>query len=270
MMETKQYIYEIVHINDLDFDHYLSLIKKGYCIFDVKDEVVSYLCSEFDYYYQKYKDYDALYEYACLLKQKDKDNEESAWKYFQAMFHLAQHKYVKAYYSLGMCFYNGYGVIKDIKQAYENFVKGEIEGYVPATNALAALYYKGEYVEQDKEKSFIMMKSCADQGYAIAMHNVALSYLHGEGVNKDINECLRYYKLAASQDFAKSHYHLGYMYLYGDEVPQDYDEGFYHLYKAALLGNEDARDLIKQIGNQSQLDYKNKYWYQIDEDIYRD
>ena len=28
MMETKQYIYEIVHINDLDFDHYLSLIKK--------------------------------------------------------------------------------------------------------------------------------------------------------------------------------------------------------------------------------------------------
>ena len=104
MEDKKQkWIYQTIAINEDDINMYISYIKKGYCLFDIKDYLMHSFCEDFEHLYEKNKDNDFLYEYALLLRKiGNKENGEDI-KHFQIMLNLANQGYVKAYYSLGLC-----------------------------------------------------------------------------------------------------------------------------------------------------------------------
>ena len=263
MTDKKQkWIFQTIAIKEIK--DYISYIKQGYCVFDLNEYDIPYFIEEFERLYHETKDDDFLYEYAFLLKKTSEKEEGVDVKYFEIMLNLANHQYVKAYYSLGICYSDGYGTKQDLKKAYEYFSLGISQGYLLALNALGVMYFNGEYVQEDKTKSFEIMLECADNGLAVSQVNVALAYYYGNGVSIDYQKAFRYASLAASQGHKRALYLLGNMYLDGDGVEQDYDEALYYFMKALEKGYERARDMLEYLKDRSTLLYQNKIWYKID------
>ena len=263
MKDKKQkWIFQTISVETIE--EYISYIKQGYCVFDVKDYDISYFIEEFERLYNETKDNDFLYEYAVLLKKKSEKEEGIDIKYFEIMLNLANKQYVKAYYSLGICYSDGYGVKQDSKVAYDYLSLGASQGYLLALNALGVMYYQGEYVNEDKAKSFEIMLECADQGLAVSQVNVALAYYYGTSTAKDYDKAFHYASLAASQNHRRALYLLGNMYLDGDGVEEDYDEALFYFMKALEKGYEKAREMLDYLKVRSTLLYQNKLWYKID------
>ena len=265
MEDKKQkWIYQTIAIDEDDIDMYISYIKKGYCLFDIKDYLMHSFCEDFEHLYEKNKDNDFLYEHALLLRKIGNKNKGEDIKHFQIMLNLANQGYVKAYYSLGLCYADGYGTEQDLKKAYEYLLLGASNGYLLAYNALGVMYYSGEYVKEDKAKSFEIMLECAERGLAVSQVNVALAYYYGTSTSKDYQKAFHYASLAASQGHKRALYLLGNMYLDGDGVEEDYDEALYYFMKALEKGYERARDMLDYLKDRSTLLYQNKLWYKID------
>ena len=269
LLMKQKWIYKTINIGLSDFEKYVSLIKQGYCVFNVNESTATYLSYEFESYYQETKDDDFLFEYAWLLKQSEfADNK---WEtVISILMQLVERKYIKAYSMLGVCFYKGYYVEQDYEKAFNYFSLAAQEGYAPALNNLSLHYLYGYYVEKDKNKAFELMKESADLGYDIAQANVAYSYLEGDGPKQNYELARHYAFLAADQGLARAYYYLGRIYLEGLGAEKDYDEGFYYMYKAALKENKSAKRIIEELGNRSQLLYQSKWWYKIDEQIFKD
>ena len=263
-MDNKKQIWNFKTISIEKIEDYISYIKQGYCVFDVKDYDISYFIEEFERLYNETKDNDFLYEYAVLLKKKSEKEEGIDVKYFEIMLNLANEQYAKAYYSLGICYSDGYGVKKDSKVAYEYLSLGASQGYLLAYNALGVMYYQGEYVQEDKAKSFEIMLECADKGLAVSQVNVALAYYYGTSTAKDYDKAFHYASLGASQNHRRALYLLGNMYLDGDGVEEDYDEALYCFMKALEKGYEKAREMLDYLKVRFTLLYQNKLWYKID------
>lgn len=266
--QKQQWIYQTVFLNEMDTDKYVSYIKKGYCVFDIKENYIDYFCSEFECLYNQTKDNDFLYEYAHLLRKKEVKAEGDDVKHFQIMLSLANQKYVKAYCSLGICYSDGYGVEQDSKKAYEYLSLAASQGYLVALNALGVLYYTGEYVKEDKKKAFEIMLECSKYGLAVSQCNVAIAYFYGtygELVPKDFDKAFYYASLSAEQGHRRALYVLGEMYYFGMGTNKDDDEALYYFYKALIKGYEPARRYVNYLGTRSPLLYRNELWYKIDE-----
>ena len=262
----QKWLYQTIAIDSMNIDNYIAFIKQGYCVFDVNKEVVTYLCSQFEYSYSQNKDNDLLYEYAKLLRLRDFHEKDDDEKSFQIMSQLAELHYVKAYHTLGMYYYDGVGTEEDLEKSFHYFTLAAQEGYIPSINSLSVFYYYGYVVEEDRVKSFQMVLECAEQGLAVGQTNVAIAYLNGEGVKQDYQKALHYILLAVKQNHTRAYFVLGKMYFEGIGVEKDYDNGFYYTYKAAEGGNKTAKKIIKELGDKSQLLYQNKLWYKIDEE----
>jgi TPR repeat protein len=90
--------------------------------------------------------------------------------------------------ALGICYYTGEGVTKDLEIAVELFQKAADKGNAEAQNNLGVVYYQGEVVTKDLTKSVIWYQKAADQGYAEAQNSLGVAYSHGEGVTQDLTE----------------------------------------------------------------------------------
>ena len=76
MEDNKQkWIYQTISIETIE--EYISYVKQGYCVFDIKDADIPYFCEEFERLYNATKDNDFLYEYAVLLRKKSEKEEST-------------------------------------------------------------------------------------------------------------------------------------------------------------------------------------------------
>ena len=82
----------------------------------------------------------------------------------------------------------GKGVEKDMKKAFEWFLKSAENGNAKAMNRVGCCFSNGEGVKQDKTKAFEWWLKSAENGNADAMCNVGLCYDNGEGAAKDLTK----------------------------------------------------------------------------------
>jgi TPR repeat protein len=68
-------------------------------------------------------------------------------------------------YYVGQLYYIGSGVTRDLKLAFEWFVKSAEKGYAPAQYRLGLLYLYGEGVELDAAEAVIWLQKAAEQNY---------------------------------------------------------------------------------------------------------
>lgn len=77
-------------------------------------------------------------------------------------------------------------------------------------------------------------------------YRLGLLYEKGEGVPHDMKKAIQMYEEAVKNESAKAHYRLGLLYYYGIGVDQDKELGMKYIKRAAILGNSEAQDFIKE------------------------
>lgn len=78
----------------------------------------------------------------------------------------------RALTGLGLIYFNGAGVAKDINKSLAYFVKAADNGGRMAMNILGEFYYIGKVVPENKKMAFYYWKSAVDLGYRPALKNL--------------------------------------------------------------------------------------------------
>ena len=152
--------------------------------------------------------------------------------------------------SLGTCYVNGTGVPQDYSEAVRWYRLAADQGLAEAQSVLGACYVNGTGVPQDYSEAVRWCRLAADQGLAEAQSILGACYYDGIGVPQDYSEAVRWYRLAADQGLAIGQYNLGYHLYNGLGVKPDRKEALGWLKKASAQEDEDAKLLLRQIGEQ--------------------
>lgn len=98
--------------------------------------------------------------------QKSEKNEESFEYYLKA----TNQGDVNAQYILGLCYFYGNGVEKDLSEAVKWYRKAAVQGFADAQYNLGICYYNGDGVEKNLSEAVVWFRKAADQGHAEAQN----------------------------------------------------------------------------------------------------
>ena len=177
----------------------------------------------------------------------------------------------EALYYLGLCYYNGWGIPKNDKKAFELFQKvsgpfGQISE--KASYFVAMYYYNGIVVEKDYKESVKWLKKAYD--FDEALFQLGMCYYLGHGVEKGYDEALKYFKKAANTGHVAAQKKVGELYRKLGEGYKDrcrIEEAIKWNKKMLEQGNT---DLLWEIGycyeTMGNIGYEEKYedaieWY---------
>ncbi len=120
-------------------------------------------------------------------------------------------------------------------------------GNTDAQNDLGVLYYNGEGVAKDLAKAAEWYRKAAEKKHVRAQYNLGILYLDKE----DFVSAAYWFGKAAEQGHAKALTNLGTLYYYGVGVTQDVDMAMELYNKAVGKGDERARSNLIQLGLQT-------------------
>lgn len=127
---------------------------------------------------------------------------------------------------------------------YEEGVKRIIElaeqGYDWAQKKLGVMYYNGERVQKDMAKAIFWNQKAAEQGNVDAQRNLGVFYMSGQGVAQNYEKAMYWYEKAAEQGNVDAQYNLGMMYEENIGIAQNYEKAVYWYEKAAEQGFDEA------------------------------
>ena len=142
--------------------------------------------------------------------------------------------------NLGVAYFTGRGVGRDIWLALGWFQKAAQQGYAPAEYN-AGLAYRQIGIEtgteDNNEQARYWFKKAAEQGHALAQCRLATLYHAGLGGPPDFDQAAYWYRQAAGQGVAVAQANLALMYLQGQGVSEDPKIAFEWFRKAASQGN---------------------------------
>ena len=147
--------------------------------------------------------------------------------------------------NLAICYFNGYGVEKDVEKAIYWWQKAADAGNSTAQNSLAYRYFAGDGVEKDVEKAVYWCQKAADAGYPAAQYRLAFCFLKGDGVEKDVEKAVYWWQKAADAGDSDAQNSLAFRYFKGDGVEKDVEKAVYWWQKAADAGNSGAEYMLE-------------------------
>ena len=171
----------------------------------------------------------------------------------------------------GSMYYMGHGVKKDYEKSSYWFEKSANQGNMAGEYFMAYNYEKGIGVKQDIDKAIDLYSKSAIKGNPLALHRV--SQLPQELSNKatehfengDYSIALDLFEKAALLQHRDSQYNAGMMYYKGYGVTKDNVLASYWLEKAANQGDNEAKELLKDI-NQLNIKEAKKISAKLQED----
>lgn len=164
---------------------------------------------------------------------------------------------------IGMMYYEGAGIPKNLEEAARWIKKSAESGSVEAQYMLSKMYGNGEGVSESKADRWKWLlkaaegghakaqfdfgehvstfwssypaksdpvegvkwyRKSADQGYAPALVALATCFYLGEGVAESNEEAEKFYRKAADQDYKQAKIALGKMFVRSEAKPRDFDE----------------------------------------------
>lgn len=149
---------------------------------------------------------------------------------------LADQGMPRAQYDMGLLYFDGKGVSKDLREALRWFRLSADQGFTRAQSFIGSMYALGDGVAQDYVEAEKWFRRAAGNGDASSQDWLGVLYANGHGVSKDLIEAVRFFHLAADQNLALAQYHLGVAYYGARGVPQDYVQAAAQYSKAAHQG----------------------------------
>jgi hypothetical protein len=153
----------------------------------------------------------------------------------------------KFHWEIGLKYFNGDGLKRDIPMALDHFRTAAEKGYAPAQAQMGFMYQMGFGVARDPQKAFFWYGKASDQGNDQAMYNLSCMYRNGEGVERNPAEAAKWIRKAADLGWAYAEAALGSMYAEGDGLERDPVEAFKWFLKAARQDYTSAQFAIGQM-----------------------
>lgn len=222
----------------------------------------------------------------------------SATNYITYLTNIANNGDTKAQYLLGVAYYDGRIVAKNLTlsqkwfslaaqngnleaevglariceangnyiQAHGIMKKAAKRGCVTAQSNLGITYSRGNpCVKQDYYEAAKWLTKAAKQGEPEALSNLAILYANGLGVQKDTSKALKLWVQSANKNYAPAQTQLGLLYFLGNIVKKDYAQAESWLLKALWNGVIIVLPLLGEIyttgGHGITQDYKKAYFY---------
>ncbi len=208
---------------------------------------------------------ESLYLIGCILLNNNEDKESIP--YFKKAIELGS---TEALVTLGTCYYNGEGVRKSYKKAFELYEKATLENYPIAFTMLATCYYFGRSVKQDKDKAIELYEHSAKLNCDEAMFRLSDIYL----MKEENEKALHYATLAASLGNIEAIDYLGYFNLKGISVKQDTTTAinYFEIASNYLLSSKMTLANIYYFGEGIESDYNKafKLYNELYEEDYED
>lgn len=130
----------------------------------------------------KFRDAVPLLEMVC---EHDKEN-------FDACFYLAD------------CLYNGKGISKNIKRAFQFYMIAASNKNIEASYMIGLCYFEGTGIAQESTQAVAWFTEAAKYGHPLSQYYLGMAYLKGEGISKDIPRAAQWLVHAAKQGIVEA------------------------------------------------------------------
>lgn len=205
----------------------------------------------------------------------DKSSESEVQKYrkaadngdVKAMVKLSEfyrgkdaHEEISWLYCIGMSYYLGEGVEKDMVKAvawFRRAAEHAEQSRTPSPHGVLAMlmlgscYEDGVGVKMDVVGAVKWYRKAAEFEYlkesSAAMLMLGVCYENGKGVEKDAGEAVKWYWKAAEKGNATAMINLGNCYCIGEGVERDFNEAATWWRKAEVLGSPDEKERAKKL-----------------------
>jgi TPR repeat protein len=155
---------------------------------------------------------------------------------------------------VGLCYWNGVGVEKNLTKAFEYFKKSADKDLRLGLFLVGHSYLYGKGTEKNESLGITYLRDAAvmRQGSALALYDLGVCYENGIGVPKDSVNAFIYYNRAAQKGNINALVNLGRCYLYGIGVEKDCSKAVEPLEKAAEKGYVFTKELenIKKVAEE--------------------
>lgn len=168
----------------------------------------------------------------------------------------------EASYWLGWCYLYGYGTEISYKKAIKHFTEAEDTNDM-SNYYLGYIHRHGYGCKRDHAKAFEYFMKAAENEKASGQMCIGRAFYLGEGVQEDNNEAVKWFKLAHDNGDDQATFYLGQCLYNGYGIEKNEQEAIAYLRKAAEEDNEDAIDLLQDIG----IDVAEYYGHQEDDII---
>jgi TPR repeat protein len=153
----------------------------------------------------------------------------------------------EAQFNLGVAYQEGRGTVQDYAQARHWFERAS-EGFdSEACYNLGFLHSMGWGGPQDYALARQWYEKAVTRGNVLAMANLGLLYQSGQGGTVDYARAMKLYQRPAADNNPPALYGMGTLYAYGLGVKKNLTLGRKWLGKAAALGMQEAKDVLKQL-----------------------
>ena len=115
------------------------------------------------------------YDYNIALEEYKNKNYTNA---FKILYSLAEGGDPRAQSDIAGMYFNGWGVVKDLKMAFQWYKKSSLNGNPYAQYKLGDMYWNGLGVKTNTDTAQIWWKKAADNGYKDAQFNLPYQYCH--------------------------------------------------------------------------------------------
>ncbi|RHZ89542.1 hypothetical protein Glove_13g41 [Diversispora epigaea] len=170
--------------------------------------------------------------------------EKDTKKAFQIYYKLVDEGSNISLNAMAYCYDNGFGVEKNEEKAFELYLKSAGKGFLNAQLNVYMCYQDGTGIAKDEVKGFQWVMKSALAGNIRAILNVGYCYDRGMGVGKDEKEAFKWYLNAAEKEHNAAQHNLGCCYKYGEGIDRDYKKAFEWFKKAAENNYADSQYVI--------------------------
>lgn len=187
--------------------------------------------------------------FAHRITTSKKPSESNKRKAFSIWEELARKDYLRSIFYLGVCYDTGFGVNKNPKKAFENYLLAAVSGHAEAQYNIYHMEFNGEGTKKNEKSAISWLKKAAIEGKNIdAIRDLGFFYHDGTYLKKNMKKAAEFYKKAAKQDDAIAQWNLGLCYRDGEGVRQSERWSRYWISKAAEQGHKLA---IKSVRDKS-------------------
>ena len=115
------------------------------------------------------------YDYNIALEEYKNKNYTNA---FKLLYSLAEGGDPRAQSDIAGMYFNGWGVVKNLKLSFQWYKKSSLNGNPYAQYKLGDMYWNGLGVKTNTDTAQIWWKKAADNGYKDAQFNLPYQYCH--------------------------------------------------------------------------------------------
>ncbi|MCG8532636.1 MAG: sel1 repeat family protein [Desulfovibrionales bacterium] len=152
----------------------------------------------------------------------------------------------KMFYLLGVAFFTGKGVVKDLEKAAECFRRAARQGNPDAQHMLGHCYMEGLGVTPNITIGVYLMKQAIAQNHRISMFCLGECYLNGKFVKREVEKGMALLERSASLGMRRAQLSLAMRYRNGVAVCKDLVKA-YSWYAVAYHDYDEEQAVLKKL-----------------------